>query len=85
MVLTLALEAKRSKMMPLSDGRHLASWDTHTVRFTEQARPRLVRYGEQILAEVPATLRRLRTMLLVVSIAIPVFLVGLLVVLWRLA
>jgi hypothetical protein len=54
------------------------------MRFTDQARASLVRCGEQILAEVPATLRRLRTMLLVVSIAISLFLAGLLVVLWRL-
>ena len=33
----------------------------------------------------PATLRRLRTLMLVLTIAVPAFLAGLLVVLWRLA
>ena len=41
--------------------------------------------AEEFLAEVPATMRRLRTLLLVLSITIPVFLLGLVVVLWRLA
>lgn len=42
-------------------------------------------HAEQILAEVPATLRRLRTLLLVLSVSVPLFLIGLVVVLWRLA
>ena len=71
--------------MPRSDSHPLVSWgDDHASRFTEQARTSLVRHGEQILAEVPATLRRLRTMLLVLTIAVTAFLAGLLVVLWRL-
>jgi hypothetical protein len=41
--------------------------------------------AQTILAEVPRTLRRLGRLLLVLTISIPVFLVGLLVVLWRLA
>ena len=41
--------------------------------------------AETILAEVPRTLRRIGLLLLVLSISVPVFLVGLLVVLWRLA
>lgn len=40
---------------------------------------------EEILAEVAPTLRRLRTFLLVVTITVPAFLTGLLVVLWRIA
>ena len=41
--------------------------------------------GEQLLAEVPATLRRVRLFLLVLSISVPVFLAALLVLLvWRL-
>jgi hypothetical protein len=41
--------------------------------------------AEEFLAEVPATMRRVRTLLLVLSIAIPAFLLGLIAVLWRLA
>ena len=70
--------------MPLSNSYPLLSRDDHSVRFAEHARTSLLRHGEQILAEVPATLRRVRMVLLVVSIAIPAFLMGLLVVLWRL-
>jgi hypothetical protein len=40
--------------------------------------------AETILAEVPRTLRRIGLLLLVLSISVPVFLVALLVVLWRL-
>ena len=40
--------------------------------------------AEEILAEVAPTLRR-RTFLLVATISIPVFLAGLVAVLWRLA
>ncbi len=39
--------------------------------------------GEQILAEIPTTLRRLRTLLPVLCISIPAFFAGLLVVLWH--
>ena len=42
--------------------------------------------GEELLAEVPATLRRLRLFLLVAAISLPAFLAALLaVVIWRLA
>jgi nitrogen fixation-related uncharacterized protein len=34
---------------------------------------------------VPATIRRLRMLLIVVAVSIPLFLVALIVVLWRLA
>ncbi len=43
------------------------------------------RHVEELLAEVPATLRRLRTLLVVVTIAVPVFLAALIFVLWRVA
>ena len=39
--------------------------------------------AEEFLAEVPATLRRLRTLLLVLSITVPVFLIALVAVLWH--
>jgi hypothetical protein len=41
--------------------------------------------AEEILAEVAPTLRRLRTFLLVATISIPLFLAGLVAVLWHLA
>jgi hypothetical protein len=44
-----------------------------------------VEAGEGALRELPSTLRRLRTLLLVVTIAVPVFLAGLLAVLWHFA
>ena len=39
--------------------------------------------AEEFLAEIPATIRRLRTLLLVLSISIPVFLIALVAVLWH--
>jgi hypothetical protein len=53
--------------------------------FAQHARTVVAHHGERILAEIPTTLRRLGTFLLVLSISIPVFFVGLLVVLWHLA
>jgi hypothetical protein len=44
-----------------------------------------VRRVEEILSEVAPTLRQLRTFLLVATISAPLFLTGLIVVLWRLA
>ena len=44
-----------------------------------------VEAGEGALKELPATVRRLRTLLLVLTIAVPAFLAGVLVVLWHLA
>ena len=45
----------------------------------------VARRADEILAEVPATLRRLRTLLLVLSVSVPVFLIGLVAVLWHVA
>jgi hypothetical protein len=39
---------------------------------------------EAMLAELPATMRRLRTLLVVVSISIPLFLLALAAILWHL-
>jgi hypothetical protein len=44
-----------------------------------------VEAAEDALRELPSTLRRLRTLLLVATITVPVFLSGLLVALWHLA
>jgi hypothetical protein len=51
---------------------------------TQHARTIVLHHGERILAEIPATLRRVALLMLVLSISIPAFLAGLLVVLWRL-
>ena len=53
--------------------------------FGQRLRVLAANRAEEILAEVAPTLRRLRTFLLVGTISIPLFLAGLVVVLWRLA
>jgi hypothetical protein len=58
--------------------------DDRGVTFTHHARTMVLHHGEKILTEIPKTMRRVALLLLVLSISIPVFLVGLLVVLWRL-
>jgi hypothetical protein len=42
-------------------------------------------HGERILGEIPTAIRRVGTLLLVLSIALPIFLAAFIVVLWRLA
>jgi hypothetical protein len=52
---------------------------------SERLREAAATRGEQILSELPATLRRLRLFLLVLSISVPAFLAALLALLaWRL-
>jgi hypothetical protein len=58
--------------------------DDRTLTFTHHARTMVLHHGEKILSEIPKTMRRVALLLLVLSISIPAFLVGLLVVLWRL-
>jgi hypothetical protein len=56
-----------------------------TVTLSERLREAAATRGEQLLAELPATLRRLRLFLLVLSISVPAFLAALLALLvWRL-
>jgi hypothetical protein len=56
-----------------------------SIALTERLREAAAARGEQLLAELPATLRRLRLLLLVLSISVPLFLAGLLALLaWRL-
>lgn len=52
--------------------------------FSRHARTIALHHGEKILSEIPGTLRRVALLLLVLSITIPAFLAGLLIVLWRL-
>jgi hypothetical protein len=57
-----------------------------TMTLTGRLREVALARGEELLAEVPATLRRLRLFLLVAAISLPVFLTALLaLVIWRLA
>jgi hypothetical protein len=53
--------------------------------FAHQARTLALHHGERILGEIPTTLRRVGLFMLVMSITIPAFLAGLLVVLWHFA
>ena len=53
--------------------------------FAHHARTMVIHHGERILTEVPKVMRRIGLFLLVATITIPVFLVGLLLVLWHLA
>jgi hypothetical protein len=58
---------------------------TTPMTLSERLRDAAAVRGEQLLAELPATLRRLRLFLLVLSISVPVFLAALLTLLaWRL-
>ncbi|HYT78717.1 MAG TPA: hypothetical protein VEQ37_05600 [Actinomycetota bacterium] len=59
--------------------------ETSTKAIARRLRAVAGQRAEEFLAEVPATMRRLRTLLLVLSLAIPAFLVGLIAVLWHLA
>ena len=55
-----------------------------TLTVTERLREAAITHSEQFLAEVPATLRRLRLFLLVVTVSVPAFLLGCLALLaWR--
>jgi len=51
----------------------------------QHLRAALTRHTEEILAEVAPTLRRLRTLLLVLAISVPAFFAGLLIAIWHLA
>ncbi len=52
---------------------------------TDRLREAAIARGEQFLAELPATLRRLRLLMLVLSISVPTFLLACLALLaWRL-
>jgi len=53
--------------------------------FAQHARTVVAHHGGKILAEIPTTLRRIGTLFLVLAISLPIFFIGLLVVLWHLA
>jgi hypothetical protein len=52
--------------------------------FADHGRAMVVHHGERILGEIPGALRRVGLFFMVMAVSIPVFLVGLLVVLWHL-
>jgi hypothetical protein len=52
--------------------------------FADHGRAMVVHHGERILTEIPGALRRVGLFFMVMAISVPVFLVGLLIVLWRL-
>jgi hypothetical protein len=52
--------------------------------FADHGRAMVVHHGERILGEVPRALRRIGLFFVVMAVSVPIFLVGLLVVLWHL-
>ena len=64
---------------------HASADTTSNHGILHHLRDMAARHAEELLAEMPATLRRLRTLILVITIAVPVFLAALVFVLWRLA
>jgi len=74
------VRATKTKLSPVADGEL-----TTTGAVVQRLRVVVAHRAEEILAEVPATLRRLRTFLLVLSISVPLFLVGVVAVLWHFA
>src|SRR5947209_3823268 len=74
------VKATKAELTPMAD-----SGLRTTTGIVQRLRVVVAHRAEEILAEVPATLRRLRTFLLVLSISVPLFLVGLVAVLWHLA
>jgi hypothetical protein len=58
---------------------------TSVATLSQHTMAAIVHHGENILAEIPKTLRRVATLFLVLSISIPVFFAALIVVLWHLA
>ena len=71
--------------MNRSDNRLVTAPHYEGMTTSQQARTLARHHGERILAEIPATLRRVRHFIVVMSITIPAFLAGLLVVLWHIA
>ena len=59
--------------------------DQFSRRAWNRIRAAAVEAGEGALKELPSTVRRLRTLLLVLAITVPAFLAGVLVVLWHFA
>jgi hypothetical protein len=52
--------------------------------FADHGRAMVAHHGERILGEIPGVLRRVGVFFIVMAVSVPIFLVGLLVVLWHL-
>jgi hypothetical protein len=53
-------------------------------KFADHGRAMVVHHGERILGEIPQLLRRVGLFFVVMAVSVPIFFVGLLVVLWHL-
>jgi hypothetical protein len=73
------VRTSKARVVPTTEENGLT-----TATIAQRLRMMAAHRAEEILAEVPSTLRRLRTLLLVATISIPLFLAGLLAVLWHL-
>ena len=73
------MRTPKAQVIPTTETGHTAVTIGRRLRMVAAQR------AEEILAEVAPTLRRLRTFLLVVAISIPLFLAGLVAVLWHFA
>jgi hypothetical protein len=73
------MRATKSQLVPVLDH------GTGQMTLRGRLRGAVADHAGEILAEIAPTLRRFRTMLLVVTISVPVFFAGLLIVMWHLA
>jgi hypothetical protein len=71
--------------MRRSEAHPLPAPHYESTTFAHQTRTLALHHGERILSEIPRTLRRVRHFIVVMSITVPAFLAGLLVVLWHFA
>ena len=61
---------------PIGSGDRPVTWSGLAGRLREAA----ARHGEEVIAEIPATLRRFRLVLAIVAVAVPAFLFAILVI-----
>jgi hypothetical protein len=61
---------------PLGSEDRPVTWSGLAGRLREAA----ARHGEEVIAEIPATLRRLRLVLAIVAVAVPAFLFAILLI-----
>ena len=71
--MTVSKQAASTQLEPMSK-----------TTFADHGRAMVVHHGERILTEIPGALRRVGVFFMVMAVSIPAFLVGLLIVLWRL-
>jgi len=61
---------------PIGSGDRPVTWSGLAGRLREAA----ARHGEEVIAEIPATLRRFRLVLAIVAVAVPAFLFAILLI-----